>query len=124
MIMTKERARRTHLRKISALFGHADRDGSGSIDATEFHAALADSELRTWLSAMELDFRDEGQLFELLDIDGDGELTLAELVDGISRLKGTARNFDVVNLHKGNTDVLRYLNQIDSQVQMLSKKFL
>merc|ERR1712062_96822 len=124
MIMTKERARKIHMRKISALFGHADQDGSGSIDADEFNAVLADSELRTWLSAMELDVGDEGQLFELLDVDGDGELNLAELVDGISRLKGTARNYDVVNLHKGNMEVLNYLNQIDKNVQEIGKKFL
>merc|ERR1712156_1203768 len=32
MIMTKERARKTHIRKISALFEHADTNGDGGID--------------------------------------------------------------------------------------------
>merc|ERR1711956_204312 len=124
MIMTKERARSTHIRKISALFGHADQDGNGSIDANEFRAVLADPELRTWLSAMELDVRDEAQLFKLLDVDGDGELNLAELVDGISRLKGTARNYDVMYLHQENMEVLKYLNQIDKHLQEIGKKVL
>jgi len=124
MIMTKERARKTHIRKISALFGHADVDGNGTIDANEFHTVLADSELRTWLSAMELDVRDEVQLFELLDVDGDGELNLSELVDGISRLKGAARNYDVAYLHKGNMEVLKYLSQIDVHLQEIGKRVL
>jgi Ca2+-binding EF-hand superfamily protein len=122
MVMSKERARKTHLRKMRSLFEHMDQDGSGTIDANEFQTVLADSELRTWLSAMELDVRDDGQLFELLDVDGDGELSLGEIVDGVSRLKGAARNYDVVHLHKENMEVLKYLSHLDKHLQEIGKK--
>jgi len=124
MVMSKERARKTHIRKMTSLFEHCDQDGSGTIDATEFRTVLGDSELRTWLAAMELDVRDAGQLFELLDRDGDGELNMGELVDGISRLKGAARNYDVVHLHKENKEMLKCLNQIDKHLQEIGKKVL
>merc|ERR1719237_1601636 len=55
MVMTKERARNTHMSKISALFAHADLDGNGVVDIDEFTKALENSELMTWLSAMGLE---------------------------------------------------------------------
>merc|ERR1719336_3266904 len=43
MMMSKECASKTHIRKIGALFEHADNDGDGNIGCEEFHDVLADS---------------------------------------------------------------------------------
>merc|ERR1719242_1052247 len=57
MVMSKERASKTHKAKMDALFNHADEDGDGFLNPDEYEAVLADPEIRTWLAAMELDVR-------------------------------------------------------------------
>merc|ERR1712079_888506 len=58
MLMTKERARRTHLAKIRELFQHVDTDGSGSLTAAEFCSAFDDPAVRKFVAALDLDIRD------------------------------------------------------------------
>merc|ERR1719356_560904 len=40
MLMQKERAQRTHTKKMMSLFEYADKDGSGSIDRDEFKMVM------------------------------------------------------------------------------------
>jgi len=124
MVMSTERARRTHINKINALFGYADQDGNGFIDIHEFTNVLADSKLRTWLAAMGLTVRDNLQLFELLDADGDGHINVAELVDGVSRLKGTATSYDLVSVEKCNMKLMRDLQLVQSQLKRIGDRLL
>jgi len=122
MMMTKERASNTHIRKIVALFEHADNDGDGSIDCNEFHDVLADPEVKTWLASMELDVRDPVHLFALVDVDGDGEITVKELVDGVSRLKGAARNYDIVSLQNTTQNMMREIRQVHQCIEEVNKR--
>merc|ERR550532_2117622 len=110
MMMTKERAKKTHMKKIGALFDLADADGDGQIELAEFKEVLADKEVRTWLAAMELDIHDDDELFNLLDIDDSGSITADELVTGVSRLKGSAKNYDMVALQRGHTQIIGLLD--------------
>jgi len=124
MIMSKERARRTHIQKVNALFGHVDQDGNGFLDMHEFTNALADSGLRTWLAAMELEVRDNKQLFELLDADGDGQINVQELVDGVGRLKGVAKSYDLVGVEKCNKKVMNDLQLMQNQLKRIEDRLL
>ncbi|CAJ1401320.1 unnamed protein product [Effrenium voratum] len=97
MLKTKERAVRLHKDKMRRLFEHADLDASGSIDCVEFHQLLCDKEVRAWLASMELEIfsdNDGDALFSMID-DGDGVITLDELIKGVARLKGQARGVDL-----------------------------
>jgi len=119
MIMSKERARKTHINKINALFGYADKDGNGVIDFNEFQTVFSDVRLRTWLAAMELDVRDTIQLFELLDVNCDGVINVKELVDGVSRLKGTARSYDLASVERGNMKLMEDLQLVQGHLHQL-----
>lgn len=102
MLKSKERAVRLHKEKMSRLFAHADLDANGGIDCVEFHSLLADREVRQWLASMELEIfseQDGDALFAMID-DGDGIVTLDELVKGVARLKGQARNVDLALMNK------------------------
>jgi len=110
MMMNKERAKKTHMKKIGALFEFADKDNDGEINPDEFKLVVQDQEVRTWLAAMELDVRDDDELFQLLDTDHNGRLSADELVTGVSRLKGSAKNYDMVALQKGNDQILALLD--------------
>merc|ERR1712007_90689 len=97
MMRHKERAIKTHTKKMGALFDAANGTDDGYLDMDEFTTIMDDPSVRTWLSAMELDVRDSKKLFRLID-DGDGQLSAEELVKGVALLKGTAKSFDVLSL--------------------------
>lgn len=122
MMMQKERASKTHIRKIGALFLQADDNGNGEIDRGEFAEVLKDDEIKTWLTAMELDVRDPGELFDLLDVDGDGEITVKELVNGVSRLKGAAKNYDIVSLQRSSATIMEDLTNMRRRFDDLSRR--
>jgi len=124
MIMTKERARKTHMTKMETLFAKMDENGDGVVDIDEFKHMLSNQELSTWLSAMELDVRDKVQLFHLIDADESGELSIGELVDGISRLKGAARNYDLVQLQNDNKELLKVAQVMQGQLQQIENRLL
>jgi len=122
MIMTRERARKMHVKKISALFKHADVDCNGSVDLHEFMSVLADSGLKTWLASMELDVRDNLQLFELLDVNGDGQINVHDFVDGIGRLKGTATSYDLLSVEKNNMKLMNTLQLVQCQLKRIEDR--
>jgi len=124
MINSKERARRTHIKKVEAFFGQADQDGNGSVDVDEFSRVLADAKLRTWLGAMGLEVRDTTQLFKLLDANGDGQIHVNELVDGISRLKGTATSYDLMMVEKGNMKLMEDVQRVQNQLKRIEDRLM
>jgi len=94
MMRQKERDRRLHTKKMQTLFEAADESGDGVIDMEEFRRIFELPEIRTWLSAQDLQVTDPDILFKLLD-DGDKQLTAEELVRGVDRLKGNAKSIDL-----------------------------
>jgi len=122
MVMSKERSRNTHAQKMTALFNEADMDGSGFIDYSEYLEIFTTPEIKTWLSAMELDVSDLEMLFEFLDTDRDGRLRLPDLVDGIGKLKGHARKTDLIALHHHNHELMDLIVKIEARLSDTSDK--
>lgn len=124
MLKSKERAVRLHKEKMGRLFEHADLDSNGCIDCVEFHQLLQDKEVRQWLSSMELDIwteQDGDALFTMID-DGDGLVTLDELVKGVARLKGQARNVDLALMNKRLLELKQDL--LDMQQRQFERLFV
>merc|ERR1719291_875088 len=65
------------------------------VDLALFEQVLQSPVMRLWLKAMDYDTCDASLLFYLIDKDGDGVLTVDELIEGMASLKGGARNIDV-----------------------------
>merc|ERR1711957_841514 len=108
MLRQKERVLRLHMKKMQALFLHADKSGDGYVDYGEFKKVLQDSQVANWLSAQELDASDAKRLFGLMD-DGDHLICAKELVDGAARLKGAARSMDLQHLMREHENLQRTL---------------
>jgi len=108
MLMVKQRARRTHLAKIRDLLSYADEDGSGTVTSQELADAMKDPEFRNYLSALDLDIRDATHLFDMLDVNDDGSISLEELSDGMFRLRGAAKSYDVQHL----LNHVRHMNKL------------
>ncbi|CAK8991314.1 unnamed protein product [Durusdinium trenchii] len=101
MMRTKQKAMQNHIKKMQLLFEEADTSEDGKIDLDEFKEILADSELKAWLGAMELDIRNVGEAWDLLQDeckDRSGGLTAEQLVTGVARLQGTAKSLDLMKV--------------------------
>eukprot|EP00439_Symbiodinium_sp_Y106_P036652 s4886_g4.t1 len=100
MMRQTDLKRQTHEKKISALFEVADTGGEGLLCKADFCEALQNQKLDVTIGAP--------IMFDLLG-GGKPELTVEDLVDGIARLKGTARSVDLSNLmfsHRAHQDRL------------------
>merc|ERR1719223_2047499 len=112
MLMAKERAKKTHLKKLRDLFHHVDEDGSGTVTLDELSQAFTDPEVRAYVSALDLDVLDAKQLFSMLDADEDSCISVQELSEGMFRLRGLAKSYDVQNLLKHVRNVTNLLTQL------------
>jgi len=78
------------LTSMKVIFTEGDLDGSESLTKEEFQAALMDSDtLRESFLGLGIPFNDVVELFHVLDLDGNNELTINELVDGVGKLKAS-----------------------------------
>eukprot|EP00930_Biecheleria_cincta_P082756 TRINITY_DN72417_c0_g1_i1.p1 TRINITY_DN72417_c0_g1~~TRINITY_DN72417_c0_g1_i1.p1 ORF type:complete len:611 (+),score=103.49 TRINITY_DN72417_c0_g1_i1:42-1874(+) len=99
MMRQKERDIKHHTHKMQQLFSAADESGDGLLDIDEFEAVLSHPETKLWLSAQDISFRDPGELFKLIE-DGQGQVTAEGLVMGVARLKGAAKQLDLISLQR------------------------
>jgi len=84
------------MRHMQKIFKEIDVNGSGTIEYEELQSCLQQNpQLQDYFKALELNATDTLTLFELLDQDGEGSLTIDAFVHGAMRLKGEARAFDI-----------------------------
>merc|ERR1712037_52772 len=96
LLRRKAAQSKMHSTKMKLLFNKMRRVfESDTIDMETFATMLANKEVQMWLKALDYDASDAYMLFQLIDKDGDGTLTVDELIEGMATLKGTARNMDV-----------------------------
>eukprot|EP00928_Gymnodinium_smaydae_P069247 TRINITY_DN5266_c0_g1_i1.p1 TRINITY_DN5266_c0_g1~~TRINITY_DN5266_c0_g1_i1.p1 ORF type:complete len:571 (+),score=40.59 TRINITY_DN5266_c0_g1_i1:67-1713(+) len=95
MVRQKNAVLKNHMKKMSRLLSHGDIDGDGKLCIEEWEALVQDPGLKLWLASMDLDVHDARFIFQLCDTTSDGYLTLDELIHGIGRYKGPAKNVDL-----------------------------
>merc|ERR1712032_1597104 len=97
MVRAKKRANETLRRKMQRLFKTLDKsNGDGKLTKQEFQTIGEAPNLQTWLSSLDIETDDLSTLFDLVDEDGSGFLTVDELANRIPRIKGPARGIDVL----------------------------
>merc|ERR1719253_1176352 len=99
MMMSKKRAAQNHARKMDMFFRSADVSQDGWVDKSEFDRILKMPMVKHWLAAQELDASDADILFYHLDENHDERLCAMDLVQGVAKLKGAARNLDLFHMH-------------------------
>lgn len=107
MVAQKLRAKKIHRDKMQRLFEMADTDGSMSLDRDEFASICEDKTLKTWLASMELDIQDSNLVFSLItgveeqkEGEDDVVLSLDQLVNYMSQLKGPARQMQMAEVRQ------------------------
>merc|ERR1712032_1164071 len=67
-----------------------------SISAEQFHRVFAKPEVQALLDQLDIASEDRRDLFEILDADGSGSLTIGEVVNGVSKLRGEPKRSDII----------------------------
>eukprot|EP00811_Abedinium_folium_P007045 NODE_1649_length_2410_cov_11.916338.p1 GENE.NODE_1649_length_2410_cov_11.916338~~NODE_1649_length_2410_cov_11.916338.p1 ORF type:complete len:656 (+),score=142.71 NODE_1649_length_2410_cov_11.916338:1-1968(+) len=93
MVMQKTRTLAKHVAKMKKFLSLADSGKDGTVSPEEFADVLNVPEMRVWFAAQDLEVSDAELLFQLLDDNNDGHLSVDELTVGVARLKGPARSF-------------------------------
>jgi len=105
------------MNKIFDVFEIADTDGDRTLNKEEFLIALEKPEVKLLLHDVEIDLRNAGILFDILDYDQSGTLDAAEFLDGCMRARGEARAKDVLALQ---CDLYRTQRYLKDAVERLS----
>jgi len=117
MRMQKERALLLHRNKMRMLFGHVtETEAASHITLKEFQELVVERTVRVWLASMGLDARDSENLFRLIDIDSNGELTLEELIAGGSMVRGEARSIDLHTVMRDVAVLTELVRRIEERI--------
>lgn len=114
MIREKERQISTNAVLMLQLFEQGDLDGDGLISFHEFQILARTPKMKAFISALGLEVPDAEEVFRLLNTEGTGQLNINTLMDGFTRLKGTAKSIDIVLA----MDMLRRLEDSLAQVTL------
>jgi len=121
--MVMEDARRTaqaYHYKLQELFHLADDDGDGNLSREEFVETMSLPSVQHYLRTLDMSIQDCRPLFDILD-DGDGLITIAEFVKGLSQIKGQARAVDIVILQRENAKLLAECHHIRKDIDRIQR---
>mmetsp|Transcript_67386 Transcript_67386/g.191245 ORF Transcript_67386/g.191245 Transcript_67386/m.191245 type:complete len:138 (-) Transcript_67386:115-528(-) len=99
--------------EMRSIFLEMDADRSGTVSREEVSDFCNHERVQHYLTALGLDVHDTERLFELLDVNHDGELDVDEFLDGCLRLKGVARSIDVYSLIQQSRLLCKRVDDID-----------
>jgi hypothetical protein len=122
MIMQKNRQIEEHQRNMEQFMMEADVDGDGFVSLEEFLDILQDTRVKTWIAAMGVDIRDAEQVFNLLDHEGDQQLSHQEIVQGVAKLKGGATAVDIMVLNKRFDEIHRACKRMERELIGLERQ--
>eukprot|EP00747_Dinoflagellata_sp_TGD_P135340 gnl/TRDRNA2_/TRDRNA2_175450_c0_seq1.p1 gnl/TRDRNA2_/TRDRNA2_175450_c0~~gnl/TRDRNA2_/TRDRNA2_175450_c0_seq1.p1 ORF type:complete len:229 (-),score=42.16 gnl/TRDRNA2_/TRDRNA2_175450_c0_seq1:168-854(-) len=87
-----------YTQKLIEIFETLDFDHSGGISFPELEKLLQHDKMMAYFDAMDLDVNDAWTLFKMMDSDQTSLLEVDEFVTGCMRLKGFAKNTDLITL--------------------------
>jgi hypothetical protein len=112
LIQTHLDERESLIETITAVFINSDTEGSGQITEKEMDGILQSPELVAYFNAIGVDTTEAMGLFQLLDDDCSGTVSIDEFVTGFLRLKGTAKAVDMVTLMYENRKISKLIKAI------------
>eukprot|EP00930_Biecheleria_cincta_P088927 TRINITY_DN78194_c0_g1_i1.p1 TRINITY_DN78194_c0_g1~~TRINITY_DN78194_c0_g1_i1.p1 ORF type:complete len:488 (+),score=88.47 TRINITY_DN78194_c0_g1_i1:124-1587(+) len=93
-----ERTEMALLQSILEDFLKGDKKKNGEIEFREFKKLIRTSSLNSKMLLLGIRTEEAESLFDLLDADKSGTLTAVEFIEGLQKIKGSAKGMDVVQL--------------------------
>jgi hypothetical protein len=113
-IIEEARQHRMYADRLMGLFHELDLDHSYALSWDEFDNHLSNPHIAAYFSWLGVDISNAFEVFQILDSDSDGKVTVKEFLEGCIDLKGTATNvalkglrITVETLHEQFMDILR-----------------
>lgn len=108
------------LMELVSVFREGDSDESGTLSAEELKRVVQDS--RKTLEALGLPVEDAQELFNILDTDNSGSITVQEFVQGIDKLQsGLISTWDAVATTCGVRKLDHELYKLESQLEKMDR---
>merc|ERR1719436_1320931 len=118
----KEADRQLVFNQLREIFEDADQDGSGTLSYKEVEDAIRKPEISHKLRMIEFPIEKPQQIFELLDYDDSGELTIDEFITGCLRMKGQAKSKDLLFAQVALDCMKRHYNAFEKELKVLQEK--
>eukprot|EP00746_Dinoflagellata_sp_MGD_P145872 gnl/MRDRNA2_/MRDRNA2_78428_c0_seq1.p1 gnl/MRDRNA2_/MRDRNA2_78428_c0~~gnl/MRDRNA2_/MRDRNA2_78428_c0_seq1.p1 ORF type:complete len:665 (+),score=119.84 gnl/MRDRNA2_/MRDRNA2_78428_c0_seq1:103-2097(+) len=104
---------------LERLYHELDTDKDGYVTSDELNTLCEDQRAVAWLHSLDLSVSEVNALFELMDT-GDGKVAWNAFVDGLTRLRGSAKNIDLEMLSIDNKKVLSGIKEMQSNVKLIA----
>lgn len=119
LLEQERKQQRESAAKLKHAFHMIDDSGDGTINREELHEFVKNPDMKAFLTLMGIDVSDADMIFNLLD-EGDGEITCDEFLEGLPRLKGSARSIDLLAVQKHVSKQERILHDLRKGVADLT----
>lgn len=121
-VIEEELARKgSDVNEFIRMFIEADADGSGTVSWAEFTEHMEDDRVKAYFKVLDLNVDEAQQLFDLLDSDNTGEVSIDAFVKGCVKLKGSAKSIDMQTLLIQTKSMSEDLRKLSRRVDSISK---
>jgi len=118
-------AQRKWMDQLRTLFTEADEDESGGLSWNEFSSLVNMPLMRAYFKTLELNIEEAQEIFEYLDVKGEGEVTLQDFVNGFVLLRGEAKSVDIAVLRsqfqRTSRQLLDHMRTSKRDIELLQK---
>lgn len=124
MIQAQMEERESLISAITTVFMDSEKEVSGQMTEHEMDVILRDPEVVAYFNAIGVDTTEAMGLFQLLDDDDSGTVSIDEFVTGFLRLKGSAKAVDMVTLMYENRKISKLLKCVFNEARSTRKLLL
>merc|ERR1712007_295516 len=93
--MQAQEKKNTMIHLVGELFTQLDTDQSGKLSYEELDSHLHDEALQEYFCVLEMEPEEAKDLFCLLDIRGEGEVSITDFTNGCLKIMGAPKNLDI-----------------------------
>ncbi|CAD7926248.1 unnamed protein product [Amoebophrya sp. A120] len=122
ILKKKQEDRKRALQHIRAAFEQIDEDGSGSLSIEELKRAMENPEVATRLKMIDFPLDDPERVFNLIDVDGEGELLIDAFIKGCMRLSGQAQSKDILEVLIAASSLGRDLMGLEDRILQIQQR--
>merc|ERR1719240_1623683 len=95
MLKQAQEKKSTMIQLVGELFTQLDTDQSGKLSYEELDSHLHDEALQEYFCVLEMEPEEAKDLFCLLDIRGEGEVSITDFTTGCLKIMGAPKNLDI-----------------------------